>query len=212
MADKMEKVMELINKLLAVTVENGATENEAIEAALKAQKLMAKYDIELNEINANKESIVETHIKTSNDVWRVDLAIIIANNFCCKVFGSGKNIVFYGYKRHCEVASAVFTHIYEFGRAKAKKVYKAYKDCGYDPKGIKNQFYIGFLHGVKSALDAQSRQLAIITPTEVQEGYNEIMKTAIHKTRTIHYRDNNDVYAKGYKAGIDAASPKNIEE
>ena len=45
MADKIEKVMKLINKLLAVTVENGATENEAIEAALKVQKLMAKYDI-----------------------------------------------------------------------------------------------------------------------------------------------------------------------
>lgn len=68
MADKMEKVMNLIKKLMEVTTENGATENEAIEASLKAQRLMAKYDIELSQLEDNAEAIVETEVKTSNDI------------------------------------------------------------------------------------------------------------------------------------------------
>ena len=211
MADKMEKVMALINKLLSVTTENGATENEAIEASLKVQKLLAKYDIELSEVNESKEAIVDVEIKTSNDVWRIDLAKIVADNFCCKVFGRNGNLAFYGYKRHCEVAKAVFTSIYEFGRAKAKKLYKDYKNAGYDPKGIKNQFYIGFLHGVKSALDAQSRQLAIVIPSEVVESFADIMKGARRCKRTMRYKSNSDVYERGYNAGREIATHKAIE-
>ena len=211
MADKIEKVMELINKLLSVTTENGATENEAIEASLKVQKLLAKYDIELGDVNKSKEDIVMATVKTSNDLWRIDLANIVANNFCCKVFGLDSDIVFYGYKRHCEVAKAVFISIYEFGRARAKKLFKDYRDAGLNPKGIKNQFYIGFLHGVKSALDAQTTQLAIVTPQAVTEAYDELMQGARHVKRSIHYTGDADVYARGYKAGQEAATQKTIE-
>lgn len=38
----MKKVQELINKLLAVTSENGATENEVITATTKVRELLAK--------------------------------------------------------------------------------------------------------------------------------------------------------------------------
>lgn len=211
MADKIEKVMQLINKLLSVTTENGATENEAIEASLKVQKLLAKYDIELGDVNKSKEDIVMATVKTSNDLWRIDLANIIADNFCCKVFGLGSDIVFYGYKRHCEVAKAVFISIYEFGRVRAKKLFKDYRNAGLNPKGIKNQFYIGFLNGVKSALDAQTTQLAIVTPQAVTEAYDEMMRGARHVKRSIHYTGDVNVYAKGYKAGQEAATQKTIE-
>lgn len=217
MADKMEKVMNLIRKLMEVTTENGATENEAIEASLKAQRLMTKYDIEFSQLEDNAEAIVETEVKTSNDVWRVDLANIIANNFCCKVFGKGNGkhkgttVVFYGYKRHCEVASAVFSSIYEFGRGRAKLIYKEYSNMGYDPKGIKNQFYIGFLHGVKSALDAQSRQLMIVTPPEVENAYTEKMTGAKRIVRRINYHANREIYDRGYNAGREVATQKAIE-
>lgn len=212
MADKIEKVMELINKLLSVTTENGATENEAIEASLKVQKLLAKYDIELSDVNKLKEDIVMATVKTSNDLWRIDLANIIADNFCCKVFGLGGDTVFYGYKRHCEVAKAVFISIYEFGRVRAKKLFKDYRNAGLNPKGIKNQFYIGFLNGVKSALDAQTTQLAIVTPQAVIEAYDEIMQGARHVKRSIHYTGDVNVYARGYKAGQEAAAQKTIED
>ena len=83
---KLEKVTELINKLLAVTVENGATENEAIEATLKVQQILAKYDMDMSQVTTKAEKITTNEIKTSNDVWRTRLAKIIADNFCCKIF------------------------------------------------------------------------------------------------------------------------------
>ena len=122
------------------------------------------------------------------------------------------NIVFYGYRRHCEVARDVFTNLYNFGRNRSKIVFKECRDAGYNVNGIKNQFYVGFLHGVKSALDVQSRALAIVTPTEVEEAYKNIKFNPKKKKNTgMTYRRNADVYSRGYNAGREAASKKEIE-
>lgn len=208
---KLERVHALINKLLAVTVDNGATEAEAITATLKVQEILAKYDMELSDVGAVKEDIVEETVETSNDKWRLSLAVIVAENFCTKVWVRDGNIVFYGYKRHCEVARDVFANLYNFGRNRSKIVFKEYRDAGYNVNGIKNQFYVGFLHGVKSALDVQSRALAIVTPTEVEEAYKNVKFNGKKKNTGMTYRRNTDVYNRGYSAGREAASKKELE-
>lgn len=207
----MTKVRELINKLLAVTVENGATENEVITATLKVQEILAKYDMDIADVQVDEtEDIVKEFVETKNDVWRFDLAMIVANNFCCKVFLSGGRITFYGYKRHCEVAKEVFTTIYNFGRKRASEIYKEYSRMGYDPKGIKNTFYIGFIHGVKNAFDVQSRALMIVVPQEVEKSYADMMRGCTTKKTNMSYKKNNDVYDRGVAAGKEVAGQKVI--
>ena len=44
-----DKVMRKIAPLLSKTIENGATEQEAMSAAKKAQELIAKYHIDMRE-------------------------------------------------------------------------------------------------------------------------------------------------------------------
>ena len=207
----MTKVKELINKLLAVTVENGATENEVITATLKVQEILAKYDMNMADVQVDeKEDIVREEVDTKKDVWRLDLALIIANNFCCKVFLSRGRIVFYGYKRHCEVAKDVFTTIYNFGRKRASEIYKEYSRQGYDPRGIKNTFYMGFLAGVKNAFDVQSRALMIVVPQEVETAYNHMMVGAKTKVSHMGCRNDDDVYDRGVAAGREVAGQKVI--
>ena len=207
----MTKVKELINKLLAVTVENGATENEVITATLKVQEILARYDMNMADVQVNeKEDIIKEQVDTKKDVWRLDLALIIANNFCCKVFLSRGRIVFYGYKRHCEVAKEVFTTIYNFGRKRASEIYKEYSRRGYDPKGIKNTFYMGFLAGVKNAFDVQSRALMIVVPQEVETAYATMMTGATTKKTNMTYKRNNEVYDRGVAAGREVAGQKVI--
>ena len=57
----MEKIIAKIRKLLEMTQENGASENEAMVAALKAQKLMAEYNLNIADITTENEhtTIVE---------------------------------------------------------------------------------------------------------------------------------------------------------
>jgi hypothetical protein len=211
--EKLDKMKALVNQLLKVTVENGATENEAIEATLKVQRILAKYDLELAEIECDDtEDIVQLEFETSNDVWRFGLARVIADNFCVEVFARGKNLVFYGYNRHCDTAKDVFYTLYNYGRNRASKVYKEYSALGVSTKGIKNQYYNGFIKGVKSALDRQSTALMIVTPPEVVKSFNEF-KNASHMTarkRTIQVKNNADIYNKGYNDGKDIASRKSL--
>lgn len=212
--NKLEKVKNLVTKLLEVTVENGATENEAIEAALKVQRILAKYDMELSDVSVDTtEDIIESDCETSNDKWRVMLASVIARNFCTKVFYRGKSVIFYGYKRHCDIAKEVFLSMYNFGRRRATEIYKEYSRAGRNVKGLKNQFYLGFVDGVNSALGVQSRELMVITPPEVVEGFNNFCASSGMTTKRtrITYRANTDVYDRGVTAGKSAASRKGIE-
>lgn len=74
----MNKVKELINKLLAVTSENGATENEVITATLKVQQILAKYDMTMADIGeVNTDEIIEVGVDTSRDLWKYSLATLI---------------------------------------------------------------------------------------------------------------------------------------
>lgn len=89
--ESREKILEKIEKLLALAG-NNPSENEAISAALKAQELMAKYNIELADLEGKslKQNIVEeTYMPKANchyvRKWRYTLSQIIAKNFCFEI-------------------------------------------------------------------------------------------------------------------------------
>ena len=108
----MEKIIEKIKKLLNMTQENGASENEAIVAALRAQKLMAEYNINVADIETSDDSttiVEESFVCGKNNKWKVRLAAIIAKNFRCRVYFIDKSkVVFYGYESDAKIALDVF--------------------------------------------------------------------------------------------------------
>lgn len=84
-----ENVLRKIAGLLAMTVENGCSEEEATTAAQKAQSLLTQYKLEMSEVveaNAPLEEIVEEHINIEDIYNKLDrdwIRILAAS--CAKV-------------------------------------------------------------------------------------------------------------------------------
>lgn len=199
----MEKIMDLVNKLLSVTTANGATENEAITAALKVQQLLAKHGMEMSDVvKVDDDKIVEYEFDAGHTSWKAMLAKVVADNFCCKAFSRNKRfVVFYGYERHSKVAREVFKYMYEYGTRKANALYARRIRSGLPTKGIRNQFYIGFVEGVKQALDKQCTALALVIPQEVEESFVTRSADFRHYCTNTRYCGDDGVYQEGITCG-----------
>lgn len=208
------KIVERIKNLLDLA-RNNPNEHEAMAAALKAQELMAKYHVDVHEVEGEEltEEIIESELFVGNgDKWKFNLAAVIAKNFCCKVFYRGRQIVvFYGYKKDAEIATQVFKFLFEAGNKLADKCYYEYYKKGLSTKGIKNQYLIGFCDGIKTVLDRQCTALMIVTPKEVVESFEEYSKDFGKMTNRLTMRRDAAAYNKGREDGINTANARSIE-
>lgn len=175
MADQ-EKIMEKIRALLEKTVENGATEQEAIEAAKAAQRLMAKYKID-EVTTAEPEKIESTEMDT-NKQWQSELAHVLAKNLCCQCVltrtADRKNrFIIMGRKQDREVWRQMFETFFiliykgaKEARAKAKENYGHCRD-------VELAYARGFIKAIHEELGQQCRALALVIPDEVNNAMHE---------------------------------------
>lgn len=219
MARTREEALETIKNLLEAARRESTNEHEAVSAALMAQKLMAKYNVELNEVEGEKitDEIVEKIYKDSGKhemkKWKIGLASVIAKNFRCEVYFLGKkDIVFYGYERDAEVALSTFTFLYEVGNKFAVRYYNKYKKEGKDTRGIMNMYLLGFRDGIREELEKQCTALMIVTPKEVKDSFEE--KTAGFGTinSSVSVRRDQAAYDNGKSDGKNVATSRMIED
>lgn len=213
----MEKILNKIKNLLDLA-NNNPNENEAIAAALKAQELMAKYNIELDQLDDKKETreIVEEVYYQSDKhemrKWKIGLAGIIAQNFRCKVYFMNKNnVVFYGYKEDAKIALNVFTYLYEIGNKFAVRYYNKCKKEGKETRGVMNTYLVGFKDGVAEVLEKQCTALMIVTPKEVTESFEEMTSGWKTVKSTLRLSGDTSAYSNGKSDGRDMATARNIE-
>lgn len=217
-----EKLIERIKKLLAVTEQRGATEQEAIQAALMAQKLMAEYDVNDYELGGDSEPIEEAMTKRGR-AWEGILAQVVAENFRCKCFTRNKyvneharkrtaHMVFYGYKHDAEAARIVYERLASIGHKQATKHAKDREeelmrqgDWGVQRKWLYDDFVTAYIEGVKSVLEKQSQALMIVCPTKVNDAYAELSKH-FKRGRAIRFSRYGDGASReaGRQAGRDA--------
>lgn len=214
---RIEKVLERVKNLLDLA-NNNPNENEAIAAALKAQELMVKYNIELDQLDDKKEvrEIVKEvyHQSSKHEMrkWKVGLAAIIAQNFRCKTYLiNNRDVVFYGYKEDAEIALQVFTYLYELGNKFAVRYYNKCKKEGKETRGVMNTYLIGFRDGAAEVLGKQCTALMIITPKEVTESFDEMTKDWKTTKSTLRLSGDNAAYSNGKQDGRDMATARNIE-
>ena len=108
-----EQLMNKVNKLLALAG-NNPSQSEANAAFAKAQKLIAEYNLNMDEFEDKDEEIVmmpATH--SNNEGYRTHLSIIIGKNFRCRPMMCGNIVNFVGYKTDVEVCIQVFNHAYK---------------------------------------------------------------------------------------------------
>lgn len=215
----MEKIIEKIRKLLEMTEENGASENEAMVAALKAQKLMAEYDIDLIDVKDEKitEEICEERVDTTlegnySTKWKIQLACIIANNFRCKVYTVGPNtVVFYGHKSDAKIAGDVFKFLFMTGTKLGVKHYRQAKKESKPTCGAATTYLLGFCAGISEVLGKQCRALMIVTSSEVEESWKEKSSKMRCKTQRYNQSYDEDSYEQGKSDGRATANARSIE-
>lgn len=218
MMENREKILEKIKKLLTLAADK-ANENEAISAALKAQELMAKYNIELADIQdgAKAEAITtETYTPKANQhyvrKWRYTLSQIIAKNFCCKTYSINRDaIAFYGYEKDAKIAVEVFKFLFETGNKLANRYYLKCKKEGKETKGVLNTYLVGFCDGIKEVLDKQCTALMIVVPKEVEEAYVEHSKTFRRVNTSLTTSSDGRAYSEGKVDGKATATARGIE-
>lgn len=219
MSEDREKMLNRIKKLLEMTERNGATEAEAVAAALAAQKLMAEYDVEAWELSGEMEPIEEVLARRGRR-WQSMLALAVAENFRCKVYINKKHemgkrrrssyVTFVGYKHDAEAAKLVYEKLAAVGHKEATKFANERNDelfrHGHRKRETK-PFYEGFceefINGVKSVLEKQSQALMIVVPKKVDERFEDITRgfgRESYRPSTYFGED----YSAGYRAGRDA--------
>lgn len=214
----MEKILNKIKNLLDLA-NNNSNENEALAAALKAQELMAKYNVELDQLDEKKETreiVTEIYRQSGKHEmrkWKIGLASIIANNFRCKTFFIGRrnDVAFYGFKEDAKIALQVFTFLYETGNKLAVRYYNKCKKEGSSTQGVMNTYLVGFRDGVAEVLGKQCTALMIVTPKEVVESYEEMSKSFSSMTTHMTMSGDQNAYSDGKTDGRDMASARSIE-
>lgn len=214
------KVILTIKKVLELS-KNNPSEAEAKAAALKAQELLAKYHIDMKEVedvDVDKvENIEEVTVDVPAKKWKYRLATIVAENFRCKHFYYGKGtVVFYGHETDANVAAETFKYLFDMGnRGAGREVDRVFGLTG-TSRGVYNSYVSGFCEGVKSALDEQCTALMLVIPTDVVESYDE----RASKMRTLNLRGVSrgydsecaNAYNKGRVDGHSVAGKKKLQE
>lgn len=219
MADK--SIIDRIKKLLALAKGN-TNAAEATAAALKAQKLIADYDVSKADLYEDEPEDIRS-VTNGNSIkgnpWARRLAHAIADNFRCRWYmdRSGTrdmrtrrvtiddiHVVFVGYETDAEAATVTYDRLYEIGNKLANaEVRRSRREQG-TACGVKNSFLLGYVDGIRKELEKQSMALILVRPKAVDDFYEELSSdftTSHSSVRNAHY---GSAYDNGRQAGRDS--------
>jgi hypothetical protein len=204
------KLIDKIRKVLALT--ENTNKNEAENAMLMAQKLLAENNMTIQDISPEekKKHVLNSAVKVARRFswWKIKLSLIIAKNFKCYTYRSkikyiNTKMCFIGLEEDVEIATDVFNYAVEV----IKINYKRYiRENGYtNTRGVKNEYILGFLDGLRDKFNEQINKnnwaLVIIKDPIVDEEYKKLKVREIKSTLNIQLNRNSDDREAGYKQG-----------
>lgn len=212
-----EEIIKKIQNLFKITEQNGSSKNEAIAAALMAQRLISKYDIAEDELFATKDyEVVEISSELMYRKFKYTLGSIIADNYRCRVYfskeGRKHRAVFMGRRLDAEAAALIYNHLYDCVNEYANSQSRKYRGHG---GGLYGNYYnsacIAFMDGVRSELEKQCHELMLIRPKEVNEAFAKKTRGwgRVDSKLSNYGRVN---YDEGFQAGKDAVRSSRLNE
>lgn len=222
---KMKAIIKKVQKTMRLA--GSGNDDEGQSALLMAQRLMAKYnlsmgDVELDsEYNINEKNIVKgdgTEF-TRLQWWVKDLSRIIADNFKCYVYTTSnenrrKKIVFVGLEQDVAICKSVF----DFALSSIKffsDVYVKRNNISGDRRttmAVKNDYIGGYLWGLndkfKEQVERENWGLILVKDALVVQEYE---KLNLKKGRATRRSSHGDLKAKqeGYNQGKQFSHGKN---
>lgn len=207
-------VIEKVKKLLEVA--NGrCNENESQVAALKAQQLIAKYNIEETELGIEDNKIILVAFEgPKGEQWKFTLSAIVSENFGCKVFWVRNTCNYMGYEANAQACKEVFNFLFVNGKRLAQIEIEKRRLMKKTTELIYDSFIEGFLVGLQSKLNEQCVSLAIVVPNEVEKAYNDFMndETPTKKGGSQTDKIREQAYINGIKEGRKIMSTRELKE
>lgn len=215
MKDK-EKLLETVRRLfnLADTSRNNSDE-EAKSAMLKAQELMAKYGLTLEDISEeNKPEYSHEMCETKwNYGYRTALATVISENFRCRCYIAGKSVYMVGHPADARIAKSTFEFAYQYIMREGNSLYNKRYQMKMPTKGVFNSYAIGFILGLKESLEKQCRALKIITPSDVNDYFeNMTQEWETRPSKIMNSRLDASSFKKGISDGNSFMEKTKLEE
>jgi hypothetical protein len=190
-----DKAMELVRKCLALSGNNNSFD-EAMVAAIKAQKLMVEYNITHQELATEKKRI-STSVITEwerTPLWKKALASIVAPNYRCFWYLETRDgvsiIVFVGIEGDTDIAKFMFHNLCDRLQEEwfKLKLERRRRELGLTDGeirvlpdyggGSKNDFIFGFLEGLRQAFKKQvlgdGLYPALVLDEAVQKVYDNL--------------------------------------
>lgn len=211
-----ENIIDKIQSLFNIRIENGNTKEEALTAALMAQKLIAKYDVKDEELFVQESyEIVEVFSKNVTRKIKYRLAMVIADNYrCCVYFSTGGRkcfAVFVGRELDAEAAKLVFENLYDatikYGNSQSWK-YRGMGNGLYG--GYFNSACEAFIDGIKAELEKQCKELMLVRSKDVDDRYREATRGSRRIDGSISTFGKVN-YESGVSAGRAAVQSRRVE-
>lgn len=214
-----EKLLAKIHNLFKLA-EGNTNENEAQNAMLKAQQIMAQNGIEQSEIRQifKPKEVLQENISEPRKLswWEKQLSMVIAKNFRCEIFirkqrYTGSTIVFLGLKDDVQLAKMVYNFASLAIENDITKFVKQYKrnHVVYNV-GIKNDYIAGWLKGLEAKYNEQVSKngwgLVLVKDPLVKQELNKI-KLRKGQSSSISRGSDKQVYGKGFEQGNRFSSP-----
>ena len=216
----MEKdaIIRKINALMQVTVEHGATVDEALTAASMAQKLMAKYHIDSINLADEKEKVDEDSLDASRK-WIQLLASIVGHNMCCQVIISTVNrkalLKVIGRESDRKIALDTINMLVTVCQQGIKREKARAKSQFGEAAGVELAYASGFIQAVREEMSKQCKALMLVIPDDVnkhvKEHYPRLAQTTIRNN--INYRNAENIStarSNGYIDGKNLVSHRQL--
>ena len=200
----MNKMLEKVQKLLALAG-NNPSEEEAKAAAMKAQKLIAQYNLDMSALSS-EEKVQYKLLKAvhpNNNGYRGTLASIVAPNFRCKAIYLGNDVHFFGREGDVDACVNIFNYLYKTMRTNGCRQERIARKEGRSAHGVANCYWSGFMKGLKDELGAQSKALAIIVPEDVKDNFSKkFPRVGVDNRKGVrHTGYDSAAYQTGYNDG-----------
>ena len=202
-----------IEKLLAKTVENGCTMDEAATAAKMVQRLIKKYHIDLAEIGDESEKADGERLDAKSvKKWEIRLISAIAKNMRCKVVVSHRHtsesirrktfVYIIGMDADRKAVIALYDKLRKICKVGMKEEQNYHKKMFGTSKGIADSYGFGFTQAIKGEMEKQAKALVLVVPKEVDDKMYELFPHA--KTRHVGVTCNTHAYNSGVNDGRNA--------
>lgn len=214
----MNKIADKIQKLLNLAG-NNPNEEEAQAALLKAQKLMAQYNVDLESLDDGKKelkcSLELTKVKANPRDNQVQ--VIIANAFACKpIISCGRHLMFFGREDNAKAAKSCMEFIHKTMERGIRRICREYglESSERGASAIYNGYAKGFIEGLRDTVGAQTVALAVVVPEDVKEAFaKKFPNVGQYKSKSTTWDPSYmNAYHQGKQDGRSAINRRSLQE